>query len=134
MVVVDKADLGSSRALENHAVLVMYALDDAIVNMDDSEYLIDMLVTTGKSHHRFDNFSASIFWAIEEPFIVAVRETLGDRFTVRVEAIYRKTIKFILGTLTTGFEHRDDDDDLSSAQHSTASNGYEPDSSGASSQ
>ena len=62
MMVVDKADLGSSRALENHAVLVMYALDDAITNMDDAEYLIDMLVTTGKSHRRFDNFSASIFW------------------------------------------------------------------------
>ena len=59
---VDKADLGSSRALENHAVLVMYALDDAIANMDDAEYLIDMLITTGKSHRRFDNFSASIFW------------------------------------------------------------------------
>jgi len=62
---------------------------------------------------------------------VAVRETLGDRFTERVEAIYRKTIKFILSTLTTGFEHRDDDD-LSSAQHSaTVSDGYQPDLSGA---
>lgn len=45
--------------------------------------------------------------AIEEPFIVAVHEALGDRFTSRVEGIYRKTIKFILSTLTTGFEHRD---------------------------
>jgi len=58
---VDKADLGSSRALENHALLVMNALDEAIANMDDTEYLIDMLLATGKSHRRFDNFSASIF-------------------------------------------------------------------------
>jgi hypothetical protein len=48
-----------------------------------------------------------VYQAIEEPFIVAVREALGDRFTSRVESIYRKTIKFILSTLTTGFEHRD---------------------------
>ena len=46
--------------------------------------------------------------AIEEPFIVAVKEALGDRFSPRVEAIYRKTIKFILSTLTTGFEHHDE--------------------------
>ena len=43
--------------------------------------------------------------AIEEPFIVAVREALGDRFTSSVENIYRRTIKFILNTLTVGFEH-----------------------------
>jgi hypothetical protein len=59
---VDKADLGSSRALENHALLVMNALDEAIANMDDPEYLIDLLLSTGKSHRRFDNFSTIIFW------------------------------------------------------------------------
>jgi len=61
---VDKVDLGSCRALENHALLVMNALDEAIANMDDEEFLIDMLLTTGKSHRRFDNFSANIFWVI----------------------------------------------------------------------
>jgi len=60
---VDKADLGTNRSLENHALLVMNALDEAIANMDDPEYLIDMLLTTGKSHQRFENFSTSIFWA-----------------------------------------------------------------------
>ena len=59
---VDKADLGTSRSLENHALLVMNALDEAIGNMDDPEYLIDMLLTTGKSHRRFENFSQIIFW------------------------------------------------------------------------
>jgi len=62
---VDKADLGSSRALENHALLVMNALDEAIANMDDPEYLIEMLLTTGKSHRRFENFSQVIFWVYE---------------------------------------------------------------------
>jgi len=45
--------------------------------------------------------------AIEEPFIVAVREALLDRFTPGVERIYRKTIKFILSTLTAGFRFKD---------------------------
>jgi len=59
---VDKTDLGSSRALENHALLVMNALDESIANMDESDYLIELLLAIGKSHRRFDNFSASIFW------------------------------------------------------------------------
>ena len=56
------ADLYSDRALENHALLVMNALDESISYMDDEEYLIQMLLTTGKSHKRFENFSAFIFW------------------------------------------------------------------------
>ena len=59
---VDKADLGTNQSLENHALLVMNALDEAITNMDDPEFLIDMLLTTGKSHQRFENFSMQIFW------------------------------------------------------------------------
>ena len=59
---VDKADLGTSRSLENHALLVMNALDEAIANMDDPEYLIELLLATGKSHQRFENFSTIIFW------------------------------------------------------------------------
>ena len=55
-------DLLTSRALENHALLVMNALDEAITNLDDEPYLIEMLLTTGKSHRRFENFGPHIFW------------------------------------------------------------------------
>ena len=55
-------DLGTNQSLENHALLVMNALDEAITNMDDPEFLIEMLLTTGKSHQRFENFSMQIFW------------------------------------------------------------------------
>lgn len=61
--------------------------------------------------------------AIEEPFITAVQEALGDKFTSRVELIYRKAIKFILSTLTTGFEHGGDPTSVQQGEHSTASNG-----------
>jgi hypothetical protein len=43
-----------------------------------------------------------------------VRETLHDRFTPGVERIYRKTIKFILTTLTTGFRCHDPKDNVTS--------------------
>lgn len=55
-------DLWTSRALENHALLVMNALDEAITNLDDENYLIEMLLVTGKSHRRFENFGPQIFW------------------------------------------------------------------------
>jgi len=40
---------------------------------------------------------------VEEPFILAVKEELGDRFTISVETIYRTTIRYILSTLATEF-------------------------------
>ena len=40
---------------------------------------------------------------MEEPFILAVKEELGDRFTISVETIYRTTIRYILTTLTEEF-------------------------------
>jgi len=44
--------------------------------------------------------------AIEEPFVTAVKEALGDRFTPSMEVIYRKIIKFILATLTAGLRRQ----------------------------
>jgi len=49
--------------------------------------------------------TVTVTQAIEEPFVSAVKEALGDRFSPAMEVIYRKTIKFILTTLTTGFMH-----------------------------
>lgn len=41
---------------------------------------------------------------IEQPFLSAVKTTLGERYTDNVEGIYKITIKFIIETLITGFE------------------------------
>jgi len=40
---------------------------------------------------------------VEEPFILAVKEELGDRFTISVDTIYRTTIRYIVSTLSTEF-------------------------------
>ena len=58
----EEEHLSGNESLENHAVLVMNALDEAITNLDDESYLVDMLKTTGKSHRRFEDFSTVIFW------------------------------------------------------------------------
>ena len=43
------------------------------------------------------------FQRIEEPFLVAVKETLGDRYSANMDNIYRKTVKFIIRELSQGF-------------------------------
>ena len=68
---VDEGSLQEDRALENHAMLVMNALDEAMANLDDEEYLVDMLLVTGKSHRRFEDFNESIFWVCTKCWIDA---------------------------------------------------------------
>jgi neuroglobin len=43
------------------------------------------------------------FQKIEKPFLTAVEQTLGDRYTQNVEGIYKQTIKFIIETLVAGY-------------------------------
>jgi len=62
---VDKADLGTSQALEKHALLVMNALDEAIADILYPEFLVEKLLTTGKSHQRFENFHPTMFWVCQ---------------------------------------------------------------------
>jgi hypothetical protein len=50
------------------------------------------------------NVLLSIPQKIEKPFLAAVSQTLGDRYTDNVEGIYKITIKFIIETLVEGYE------------------------------
>lgn len=49
--------------------------------------------------------SKYIFQKIERPFLQAVEQTLGERYTANVEGIYKITIKFIIETLIEGFKN-----------------------------
>jgi len=64
--------------------------------------------------------TVSVTQAIEEPFVTAVKEALGDRFTPTMDLIYHKTIKFILTTLTTGFMYYDDTEANDNSRRSSA--------------
>lgn len=61
------AELRSSKILEDHAMKVICTVDDAIVNMDDMEYVSRMLQTVAQSHStRFPNFDPDFFTVISE--------------------------------------------------------------------
>jgi len=56
------AELRSSKVLEGHAMKVICTVDDAIVNLDDMEYVFRMLQTVAQAHStRFPNFNPEFF-------------------------------------------------------------------------
>lgn len=68
---------------------------------------------------------------IEEPFLSAVSNTLGDRYTQNVEGIYKLTIKFIIETLVAGYESSaNNNEDVNNANLSTTGSAAGPTTSG----
>ncbi|XP_013783442.2 uncharacterized protein LOC106467627, partial [Limulus polyphemus] len=100
-----------SLELAQHASIVMATLDEGIRSLDKVDYFIDYLHSVGKLHTKISGFKKENFWRIEEPFLAAVKETLGDRYTENMENIYKITIRFILETLTKGFELAEEDNE-----------------------
>lgn len=94
----------SSEELQEHATKVMNTLDEGIRSLDDMDSFFSYLGQVGASHRRINGFQSSHFWKIEGPFLKAVEQTLGDRYTPNVENIYKVTIKLIIQTLVDGFE------------------------------
>lgn len=93
-----------SMELAQHASVVMTTLDEGINALDNLDYFMDYLHNTGRLHFKIKGFKKEYFWHIEGPFLAAVSETLGDRYTDNIENIYKITIRFILETLVEGFE------------------------------
>ena len=58
----DVSDLRESQTLVNHAMLVMCTIDEAINNLDDVPYVVEMLQKTGKTHTRFPKFQPEVFY------------------------------------------------------------------------
>lgn len=93
-----------SMELAEHANVVMSTLDESISSLDNVDYFIDYLKQVGKMHRRVPGFKKEYFWRIEKPFLSAVQETLGDRYTDNMANIYELTIKYILETVAQGYE------------------------------
>ncbi len=40
----------------------MCTIDEALTNLDDMDYVIDLLRKIGRTHTRFENYKPEIFW------------------------------------------------------------------------
>nr|QQO51928.1 globin gb_IID [Platynereis dumerilii] len=103
----NSSDLYNSDVLKIHGLSVMSAIDDIIANFDDKDVALELIINQGQSHAFFgfqDDMAADIFWAIEAPFLHAVKETLHGQYGEKVSKIYEKTIRFILNSFVQAFK------------------------------
>ncbi|CAL4075712.1 unnamed protein product, partial [Meganyctiphanes norvegica] len=93
-----------SMELSQHAETVMAAIDEGIKAMDNVDFLLDLLHQIGASHTKIKGFKKDYFWKIQDPFLDAVKLTLGERYTEDMDRIYRTTIKFLIETVVEGYD------------------------------
>uniref|UniRef100_A0A1I8J904 GLOBIN domain-containing protein n=2 Tax=Macrostomum lignano TaxID=282301 RepID=A0A1I8J904_9PLAT len=86
-----------------HGQIVMGILDEAIVNIDNPDFIRQRLGGAAATHRRFTGFYGKLFWAMEQPFLEAVRITLADRFNDSIAQIYAKTICYVLQEMEDAF-------------------------------
>ncbi|XP_064603211.1 globin, major polymeric component P1-like isoform X2 [Liolophura sinensis] len=96
-------DMRENEMFEHHATLVMTTLDEAFSHLDNLDFVVDLLHKTGSTHRKFGGFLPNLFWNMEQPFLDAIKLTLGDAYTESIEEIYKLAIKFILQSLKDGF-------------------------------
>ncbi|XP_066952674.1 neuroglobin-like isoform X1 [Macrobrachium rosenbergii] len=114
-----------SLELAEHATIVMNSIDEGIKAMDNVDFFFDLLHQIGASHRKIPGFQKEYFWKIEQPFLEAVRLTLGDRYTDNMDNIYRITIKFLIETVIRGYElaeEREPNDNVKKDSNSTEGN------------
>jgi len=102
-----KEQQATSEELAAHATKVMESLDEGIRGLDDLDAFMDFIHQVGASHTKIPGFKPEYFWRIEKPFLDAVEQTLGDRYTENVDGIYKITIKFIIETLVAGYNGKE---------------------------
>lgn len=55
------AEMRESKGLAKHVLMVMNTLDDTIHNLNDMQYVIDLLYDIGKQHRTFSDFRREFF-------------------------------------------------------------------------
>ncbi|CAG0885046.1 unnamed protein product [Darwinula stevensoni] len=91
--------------LSDHARNAIATLDNGIKSLEDLDLFFQYLHAVGETHIRVPEFEKENFRKIKGPFLCAVRETLQERYTPNIEAIYRVTIDFLIETLVDGYEN-----------------------------
>lgn len=94
----------NSEELAEHASSVMSTLDESIRSLDNVDTFLLYLHQVGQSHYKIEGFQKEYFWKIRNPFLEAVKMTLGDRYTENIENIYKVSINLVIETLVEGYE------------------------------
>jgi hypothetical protein len=99
---MDNATLFKSDALLEHASNVMEFLDVTVTELDNADSTHDKLKNMGLSHKK-RGIPEEALTEMRDPFLKAVDQTLGDRFTDRIRNIYEIFIDYVIKTLIEGY-------------------------------
>ena len=55
-------ELRVSETLEQHATAVMNVIDDTITNIENVDYVFELLHSAGRRHSTYEGFTAPFFW------------------------------------------------------------------------
>jgi hemoglobin-like flavoprotein len=94
--------LFKSQLLINHATTVMETLDTTIMELDDADKTHSKLKKLGLDH-KARGVGDSILISIKDPFLKAVEETLGDRYSDRMRTIYEVYIDYVIKAMVEGY-------------------------------
>ena len=99
---MDNATLAKSTVLENHATVVMEAIDTAITEIDDAEKTHQKLKKFGLEH-KARGVKVEHIDGMRDPFLRSVEQTLGDRYSDRMRTIYEGFIEYLLRAIKEGY-------------------------------
>jgi hemoglobin-like flavoprotein len=98
----DNATLLKSQILLDHATVVMEAIDTTVTELDDAEKTHNNLKKMGVEH-KARGIAESHLSEIRTPFLKAIEETLGDRYSDRMRNIYEIFIDYVIKTMKEGY-------------------------------
>lgn len=87
------SDLRESRHLKNHALMVMCTLDEAITNLDDLDYVTDILHKIGRTHTRFQGYTSETFWVRYILFILVKQKEIPRNLDIISNRICTRTFR-----------------------------------------
>lgn len=86
----------------NHVTNVMESLDLIVTELDDADKAHDKLKKIG-TKHKTSGIPDSMLLEMKTPFLKAVEQTLGDRYSDRMRVIYEVLIDYFIKAMTEGY-------------------------------
>lgn len=88
-----------SEDLEQHAGKVMAVFDECVQNIEDVDETARILGRATGPHKHLIGFHSGMYLDFLQPFLEAMKITLGDRYTDNMDRIYKITIRYFLDTI-----------------------------------
>lgn len=95
--------LAKKEPFKDFANNVLEFMDTCVTELDEAEKTQKNLLAMG-AKHKAKHIPITLFKEMKLPFLKAVEETLGDRYSDRMRVIYEVLIDYFVKTMEEGYE------------------------------